>query len=185
MIDFEKIIRSGKVLLRPMQLNDFEGMVDLTTDSEMWYYFTTDLSDEKILKKWIENAVNELDEKKSLPYTIVNPKNGEIIGTTRIGNISIINNRVEIGWTWIAKKYQGTGINQHVKKLLFDYLFNETDTWRIEFKTDVLNTPARKAMEKVGLTKEGILRSHTLMANNRRRDTLYYSILKNEWIHKK
>ena len=66
-------------------------------------------------------------------------------------------------------------------KLLFEYLFSETDTLRIEFKTDVLNIPAKKAMEKVGLIKEGVLRSHTLMTNNRRRDTLYYSILKDEW----
>lgn len=185
MIDFKKNIQSERVFLRPIQLDDFEGMVNLTTDSAMWYYFTADLSDAAILKKWIENAVNELHRKESLPFTIISPENGEIIGTTRIGNISRIHKRVEIGWTWIAKKHQGTGINGHVKKLLFDYLFKETDTLRIELKTDVLNIPARKAMEKVGLTKEGILRSHTLMTNNRRRDTLYYSILKDEWYKKR
>lgn len=68
---------------------------------------------------------------------------------------------------------------------MFEYLFVETSTLRIEFKTDVLNIPARKAMEKVGLIKEGILRIHTLMTNDRRRDTLYYSLLKNEWLTKK
>ena len=181
MLDFQKIIRSERVVLRPMEINDFDKMKRLTTDSKMWYYFTADLSKEATLKKWIETAGIELEKRKALPFTIIDPDNENIIGTTRIGNISEINCRVEIGWTWIAKQYQGTGINGHVKRLLFEYLFNETNTLRIEFKTDVLNIPARKAMEKVGLTKEGILRSHTLMANNRRRDTLYYSILKNEW----
>ena len=183
MLDFEKNISSKKVLLRPMNLNDFDKMKDLTKDSEMWHYFTADLSNELTLKNWIEAAVSELKEQKSLPFTIIDLTTNEIVGTTRIGNISKINNRVEIGWTWISKKYQGTGINGHVKKLLFEYLFVETNTLRIEFKTDVLNIPARKSMEKVGLVKEGILRSHTLMTNNRRRDTLYYSILKNEWLN--
>ena len=184
MLDFNKIIHSDRVLLRPIELNDFDQMKELTKDSKMWYYFTADLSDEKILKSWIENAIKELKGKKSLPFSIIDSKTNRIIGTTRIGNLSKINNRVEIGWTWISKKYQGTGINGHVKKLLFEYLFTETETLRIEFKTDVLNVPARKGMEKAGIIKEGILRSHTLMTNNRRRDTLYYSILKDEWLQK-
>lgn len=182
MLDFKKTIRSDKVILRPIELSDYDEMKELTKDSEMWYYFTSDLSEKEILEQWIKIAVEELKERKSLPFTIIDIKTNRIIGTTRISNLSKINCRVEIGWTWISKQYQGTGINGHVKKLLFEYLFKETETLRIEFKTDVLNTPARRGMEKVGLVEEGILRSHTLMTNNRRRDTLFYSILKNEWL---
>lgn len=147
----------------------------------MWYYFTADLSNPETLKKWIEAALAELKERKGLPFAIVDLETNAIAGTTRIGNISEVDRRVEIGWTWIAKEFQGTGINGHVKELLFDYLFTETDTFRIEFKTDVLNIPARKALKRVGLVEEGVLRSHTQMTNNRRRDTIYYSMLKNEW----
>jgi len=184
MLDFKKTIQTERVILRPIKQSDFELMKELTTDSKMWYYFTTDLSSEETLKDWIGTAVNEKNQQKSLPFTIVDYKTNNIIGTTRISNLSKKNCRVEIGWTWIAKEYQGTGINSHVKNLLFEYLFTETETLRIEFKTDALNIPARKGMEKVGLIQEGILRSHTLMTNNRRRDTLYYSILKNEWLKK-
>lgn len=181
MLNFNKQIQSEKVILRPIESSDFEAMKNLTADANMWYYFTSDLSNENILKNWIKTAVTEREQKKSIPFSIINKENLEIVGATRIGNISEVNQRVEIGWTWVAKKYQGTGINGHVKKLLFNYLFSETKTLRIEFKTDVLNIPARKSMKKVGLTEEGLLRSHTLMTNNRRRDTIYYSILKNEW----
>ena len=156
-------------------------MKELTTSTQMWYYFPSDLSNSETLQQWIKVAIQDLENGKSLPFTILDKRNNEIIGSTRIFNLSKRDSRVEIGWTWIAKKHQGTGINGHVKKLLFKYLFTETDTLRIEFKTDVLNIPARKAMEKVGLREEGILRSHTLMINNRRRDTIYYSILKDEW----
>ncbi len=184
MLDFKKNIHSERVILRPMKLNDFEQMKNLTKNSQMWYYFTSDLSNEKILKKWIESAVMDLKEHNSLPFTITDVITNEIIGATRIGNLSEADNRVEIGWTWISEKYQGTGINGHVKNLLFDFLFNETKIFRIEFKTDVLNIPARKGMQKVGLVEEGVLRSHTLMTNNRRRDTIYYSLLRNEWENK-
>jgi len=184
MLDFKKTIHSERVILKPMELNDFEQMKNLTKDSQMWYYFTADLSNEKTLKNWIESAVIDLKEHRSLPFTITDAITNEIIGTTRIGNLTEVHNRVEIGWTWISKKYQGTGINGHVKNLLFEFLFNETKTLRIEFKTDVLNIPARKGMQKVGLVEEGVLRSHTLMTNNRRRDTIYYSILRKEWKNK-
>ncbi|OQD44108.1 GNAT family N-acetyltransferase [Croceivirga radicis] len=181
MIDFNKTIVTEKIVLRPMQLEDFEAMKTLTLDTQMWYYFTADLSNEATLKNWITTAIKNREQQKELPFTLVDPINGAVIGTTRIGNISVKDCRVEIGWTWIAKAYQGTGINSLVKRLLFNYLFTETGTLRIEFKTDVLNIAARKGMEKVGLIKEGVLRSHTLMTNNRRRDTVYYSILKEEW----
>lgn len=181
MVDFNKKINSKRVILRPIQNSDFHQMKNLTKESQMWYYFTADLSDEKVLKNWIETAVIGQQQNKWLPFTIIDIENDEIVGSTRIGNISEPHQRVEIGWTWIAKKYQGTGVNGHVKKLLFNYLFTETKTLRIELKTDVLNIPARKAMEKVGLIEEGVLRSHTLLTNNRRRDTIYYSMLKNEW----
>lgn len=182
MIDFNKTIHSKHVILRPMQLGDFNEMKALTKDEAQWYYFTANLSKETILKEQINKAIAELNTKQALPFTIIDASTGNIIGTTRIGNISDINKRAEIGWTWIAKSHQGTGINGHVKQLLFKYLFSETQTLRIEFKTDVLNIPAKKAMKKVGLIKEGILRSHSLMTNNRRRDTIYYSILKEEWL---
>ncbi|MEO6723473.1 MAG: GNAT family protein, partial [Ferruginibacter sp.] len=61
------------------------------------------------------------------------------------------------------------------------YAFEELDMERVEFKTDVLNQAARKGLLGIGATEEGVLRSHTLMQFGRRRDTIYYSILKNEW----
>lgn len=185
MLNFNKIIESDRVLLRPITKDDFKYIKSLTDNKQMWYYFTSDLSNKNELEQWIEQAVQDHKNKIALPFVIIEKESGKIVGSTRIANISIKDNRVEIGWTWVAKSHWGTGINGHVKQLLFDYLFNETSVLRIEFKTDVLNIPARKAMQKIGLIEEGILRSHTLMTNNRRRDTIFYSILKEEWLNKK
>jgi len=179
MIDFNKTFKTNKVILRPISLNDLEEMHTLTSiDPEMWIYFTADLSDKTTLKKWIEAAVND---KYRLALTVLDVSNNKIIGSTSIGNVSKRDKRTEIGWTWMSKAYQGKAYNAHVKLTLFKYLFEECNMHRVEIKTDVLNIPARKAVAKIGMVEEGVLRSHTQLIRNRRRDTIYYGLLKSEW----
>lgn len=74
----------------------------------MWYYFTADLSNDTEFQKWIDQAVADFEHAKALPFVIIDIKTVSIIGSTRIANISEKDSRVEIGWTCIAKKYQGT-----------------------------------------------------------------------------
>ena len=100
---------------------------------------------------------------------------------TSFGNISTKDRRLEIGWTWIDKESQGTGLNKYCKHLMLSHAFEKLIMQRVEFKTDNRNNQSKKAIEKIGGTFEGILRSHTLMLDGYRRDTAYYSILKNEW----
>ncbi len=179
MIDFSKEFKTDALFIRPLRLEDTDEMFQLTSiDPDMWIYFTSDLSKKEDLNKWINSGVNDSSR---LALTIVDLEKNKIIGSTSIGNISIRDKRAEIGWTWIAKPYQGKGYNGRVKGYLLEYLFEECHVERVELKTDVLNTPARKAMLKIGLVEEGILRNHTQMIRNRRRDTIFYSVLKEEW----
>ena len=180
-MDFNKTLETKNVLLRPIIKDDFNDYQNFTRDKNMWYYFTSDLSDETELKNWIDAAVKQQEEKIRLPFSIVEKTTGKAIGSTSFLNISARDMRVEIGATWIAKEYQGKGINDQVKYMMMEYCFDELDYVRAEFKTDVLNIPARKALTRIGAVEEGVLRSHTLMINNRRRDTIYYSVLKDEW----
>lgn len=122
-----------------------------------------------------------MKQKVRLVLTVIDKEKDRLIGSTSLGNISERDKRIEIGWTWISKNYQGKGINSQPKYLLLKYCFEELNYERVEFKTDVLNIPARKALLRIGAIEEGILRSHTIMTNNRRRDTIFYSILKSEW----
>lgn len=75
----------------------------------------------------------------------------------------------------------GTGVNRHAKFALISYAFDVMEMERVEVKTDNLNERAKAALLKVGMIPEGILRSHMLMHSNRRRDTIYFSIIKKEW----
>jgi len=179
MIDFNKTFRTNKVILRPIKLDDLEEMyIHTSVDPEMWIYFTADLSDKAVLKKWIEYAVND---KYRLALTVLDVSNNKIFGSTSIGNVSERDGRAEIGWTWMSKAYQGKAYNAHVKLTLFEYLFEVCNMQRVEIKTDVLNIPARKAVAKIGMVEEGVLRSHTQLIRNRRRDTIFYGLLKSEW----
>lgn len=181
MIDKSLILQTDRVLLRPVQKGDLQEFARLTADSSMWNYFTSDLSVSNELEKWVGDAIAQTAEGSRLAFTILDKNSGNIAGSTSLGNISFRDRRIEIGWTWLGKDFQGTGLNHETKYILLNYCFEYLKFERVEVKTDVLNIPARKALQRIGMTEEGILRSHTLMTRNRRRDTIYYSILKSEW----
>lgn len=167
--------------MRPLEETDLEAMYIHTVDPLMWTYFTSDLSIKAELKKWILAGIALGQQKKRLAFAIIDREKDAVIGSSSLGNISVRDQRVEIGWTWIAPSYQGKGFNAEAKRLLLDYCFEGCGCMRVELKTDVLNLPARKAMLKIGLVEEGVLRSHTQMIRDRRRDTIYYSVLRHEW----
>jgi len=180
-MDYDLILQTDKIILRPLISDDYFSFEKLTKDKSMWIYFTSDLSEKPELKNWIDNAILDIKNKTRLAFTIIDKSTNNLVGSTSFGNISFKDKRAEIGWTWIAKDFQGTGINNQIKYLMTKYIIETLDFERVEFKTDFLNMPARKALLRIGAKEEGVLRSHTLMTHNRRRDTVYYSILKAEW----
>lgn len=181
MLDFNLILQTDKVILRPMISDDFNSFEILTKDKSMWIYFTSDLSDRADLHYWIDTAFSDMENKTRLAFTIIEKSSDNPVGSTSFGNISFRDRRIEIGWTWISREFQGKGVNSQIKYLMLKYAFETLDFERVEIKTDVLNIPARKALLRIGAKEEGVLRSHTLMTHGRRRDTIYYSILRSEW----
>ena len=180
-MDFNISLENNNVLLRPMKSEDLYDFQKLTTDKSMWTYFTSDLSNNSELAKWVDSAIKTNTKKTRLAFTIILKPENIVIGSTSFGNFSDKDKRIEIGWTWLGKEYQGKGLNDQIKYLMLQYCFEKIEIIRVEFKTDVLNSPARKALNRIGAIEEGILRSHALMINDRRRDTIYYSILKTDW----
>ena len=181
MIKFDLILQTNKVLLRPLVYNDINDFSNLTKDESIWKYFTSDLSDKEQLTNWVDEALIAIQNKTRMTFTIIDLKTNKIVGSTSFGNISERDKRIEIGWTWISKDFQGSGINREVKYAMLKYCFETLNLERVEFKTDILNIAARKAMSNIGIIEEGVLRSHTLMTHGRRRDTIYYSLLQSEW----
>lgn len=181
MIPVELTLQTTKVILRPLGETDFDNFLQLTQDEDAWKYFSLNLADKDQLQKWIDMGIAEREANTRRPFTIIEKSSNKIAGSMSMGNISMYDLRLEIGWSWLGKKFRGTEVNRHAKYAMMKYAFDELHFERVEFKTDVLNVRARKGLEKIGATAEGTLRSHMTMWNNRRRDSIYYSVLNNEW----
>lgn len=180
MNNFDITLQNEIVLLRPTVVTDFEPFMKLTQNKTMWVYFTHDLSESNDFKNWFNEALLGKELKTRLPFTVIQKEDNKVAGATSFGNISMRDKRIEIGWTWFGAEFWGKGLNTQAKYLMLKYCFEVLDFERVEFKTDVLNMHARNALLRMHITEEGILRSHTLMTNGRRRDTIFYSVLKAE-----
>jgi N-acetyltransferase len=181
MIPKELSLETSRVLLRPLQENDFEPMFSLAQDEGIWDYFSLNLADEKQLRQWMDAAFREKEANVRRPFTIIDKNSGRIAGSSSMGNISMHDLRLEIGWSWLGREFRSSGLNRHCKYAMMNYAFEQLNLERVEFKTDVLNERAKQGLRKVGGVEEGVLRSHMTMWNNRRRTSVYFSVLKNEW----
>lgn len=129
----------------------------------------------------IDKAFEEQERGESIVFATVEQSSGRVVGSTRFMNIDRVNRRVEIGSTWIAPPWQRTAVNTEAKYLMLRHAFEVWKCIRVELKTDALNQKSRNAILRIGAKEEGTLRRHLLTWTGRVRDTVYFSILDNEW----
>lgn len=175
-------LENDRTLLRPIKETDLKALLYIAeSQPDLLQYSPSAFGTKKALKDYIIKANEQREIGLRMPFIIYDKKAQVWAGTTSFGNISNPNHRVEIGWTWIGKKLQRTGLNRNNKFLMLQYAFEVADYKRVEFKTDVRNEQSRTAMEKIGAKEDGTLRSRALLSDGNRRDTIFYSILKEEW----
>jgi RimJ/RimL family protein N-acetyltransferase len=182
--DFTKevVLENDRVLLRPLKDTDFENLRSVAlNDPSIFRYSLTPITSEETLKEYIGVALTERSNKIRYPFIIYDKKLNSYAGSTSIAAVSNRDKRLEIGWTWMGKAFQQTGLNRYCKYLLLHYAFEQLGFERVELKTDERNTQSRTAILKMGAKEEGIFRSHALLADGFRRNSVYYSILKSEW----
>jgi RimJ/RimL family protein N-acetyltransferase len=132
-------------------------------------------------QRLIEKAFDEQERRESMVFATVERSSGRVIGSTRFMNIDRVNRRVEIGSTWIAPAWQRTRVNTEAKYLMLRHAFEAWGCIRVELKTDALNHKSRNAILRIGAKEEGTLRRHLITGTGRVRDTVYFSILDDEW----
>lgn len=174
-------LESAIAVIRPLTAADLDSYRQLVFNETIWKFFTFKIVTEDDLLQMVESAVRERLNQTRLALATIDKRTSRIMGSSSFGNISFPDRRIEIGWTWLHPDAQGTGLNRHSKYLMMKYAFETLGFARVEFKTDVLNLPARAALKKAGAVEEGTLRDHTQMHSGRRRDTIYYSVLHSEW----
>lgn len=129
----------------------------------------------------VAKALEEQERGESVVFATVDRESGRTIGSTRFMNIDRMNRRVEIGSTWIGRQWQRTSVNTEAKYLMLRHAFEVWKCYRVELKTDALNQKSRNAILRIGAKEEGTLRRHLITWTGRVRDTVYFSILDNEW----
>src|SRR5687767_8000312 len=164
-----------------MTLEHHVALSQAGLDPEIWRYTLVVVRTPEDMRSYMESALKLQREGTTLPFVTIERSSGRIVGSTRFGNYDPENRRIEIGWTWIAKPWQRTAINTEAKYLMLSHAFERLGCVRVELKTDVLNEPSRNAMLRIGAREEGVLRKHTLMWTGRYRDSIYYSVLDDEW----
>jgi RimJ/RimL family protein N-acetyltransferase len=169
------------VRLEPLSLDHLDGLCEVGLDAKIWEWNPEPIEDRADMRAYIETALAWQKRGHCLPFATVLAHENRPIGSTRFAWIDPANRRAEIGWTWIAPKWQRTAVNTEAKFLMLTHAFETWGLIRVELKTDALNERSRAAMRRIGAVEEGILRQHWITASGRYRDSVYYSILDSEW----
>ena len=167
--------------LRPIAFTDRAALAEIAFDADIWRYFVQRIDADVDLDRFIKQAVEDNAAARRVVFVVIDKAADTVAGSMAYGNLVEADRRLEIGWSWLGRTSRGTGLNRWAKFLLLQHAFEQLDCDRVEFKTDVLNLQARKGLLNIGATEEGVLRSFNYMPDGRRRDAIYYSILRNEW----
>lgn len=179
--DLNITLESERALLRPLELDDEQALQDVANDDGLWIYGLQDLSKPAELNKYIKKAISDRENGFAAVWVVIDKRTNKVAGCTRLAEISYRDERGQIGWTWIGRDFQGSGLNKEMKYLMLTYGFEFMGLNRIEFKADERNHQSRQALLGIGATREGILRQHMKIHNGYIRNTVFYSILRSEW----
>jgi RimJ/RimL family protein N-acetyltransferase len=176
-------LENDAVRLRPIEEADREQYRAIAFEPDIWKHSVTRITTDEEFEAFLRNAIDDTASGQRIVFCVIDKKASRVAGSMSYGNLSEKEKRLEIGWSWLGKDFRGTGINRWAKYLLLKHAFERLDCERVEFKTDILNLRARKGLANIGATEEGVFRSYNYMPDNRRRDAVFYSIIKAEWPH--
>lgn len=168
------------VRLEPLAREHVDGLQRAAADGELWNLWYTSVPGPDATASYVDTALALQAQGLALPF-VVRDANGEIVGSTRFGNVDAANVRVEIGWTWHAKRVQRTALNTEAKLLLLRLAFEPMQCAAVEFRTSWFNHASRNAIARLGAKQDGVLRNHMRMADGTYRDTVVFSIIAGEW----
>jgi len=176
----EPVVLEGRtVKLEPLCQDHAQGLFNRGRESDDWQYMPRpcfiDLAD---VRHWIDEATSFADQ---LPFAIIEKGRDRAIGSTRYLNVRPQHRSLEIGWSWLGRDWQSTGANTEVKFLMLQHAFERLRALRVEFKTDGRNLRSQRALERIGAIREGVLRQHMIVQADFVRDSVYFSVVAQEW----
>lgn len=182
MIDPKPLIleRDG-IRLEPLSPDHRDGLVTAASDGELWNLWFTSVPKPDEMLGYINDALKGHRDGHMLPWAVRDLSDNAIVGSTRYHDIVPAIDRVEIGYTWYAQRCQRSHVNTTCKLLLLEHGFDALGCAVIGLRTDNFNFRSQKAIEAIGAKKDGVLRRHQARRDGTVRDSVMYSILKEEW----
>lgn len=175
------ILTGEHVELRPLDSSDRQALLDASADGQLWNLKVTVVPGPETIDAYIDTALQGRSAGTVMPFAIVDRASGRVIGSTRFWKIDRKNRKLEIGHTWLSESAQRTRANTEAKWLLLGYAFDVLHCVRVQFTTDELNEKSRAAILRLGAKQEGIVRHERIMPDGRKRNSVRFSIIDDEW----
>jgi RimJ/RimL family protein N-acetyltransferase len=169
------------VRLEPLAREHHDGLVAAARDGDLWKLWFTSVPAPEEAHAYISAAVAGRDAGHMLPWAVRDLASGTLVGSTRYHDIVAAIDRVEIGYTWYARRCQKSHVNTACKLLLLGHAFESLGCAVVGLRTDNFNFTSQRAIEALGAKKDGVIRHHAPRRDGTARDTVIYSILASEW----
>jgi RimJ/RimL family protein N-acetyltransferase len=170
------------VRLEPLSPKHHDGLVAAAKDGRLWELWYTSVPEPEKTQAYVDAALAGQEAGHMLPWAVIEAKTGTIIGSTRYHDIIAEADRVEIGYTWYASRWQRSHVNTVCKLLLFSHAFEKLECKVVGLRTDNFNFRSQRAIEALGAKKDGVIRHHWPRRDGTVRDTVMYSVLAAEWL---
>ena len=170
-----------RIQLRPLLASDGAALVEAAADGELWDLPFTVVPSVETVESYIRVALEGRAAGTVMPFVIQGLDSDRILGSTRFWKIDQQNRKLEIGHTWISASLQRTFVNTEVKFLMLSFAFEKLDCVRVQFTTDEINEKSRSAILRLGAKQEGIIRHERIMPDGRKRNSVRFSIIDDEW----
>jgi N-acetyltransferase len=169
------------VRLEPLVPDHHDGLRAAALDGRLWELRFTSVPEPDRVGAYVAAALAGKAEGHMLPWAVREISSGEIVGSTRYHDVLAEVDRVEIGYTWYAGRWQRTHVNTACKLLLFEHGFEGLGCQVVGLRTDNINFASQRAIEALGAKKDGVIRHHYPRRDGTVRDTVIYSVLASEW----
>lgn len=169
------------VRLEPLALDHIAEVAEAAADGDGGSLWFTTAPAPDTAEAWVHRMLDLQSGDQGVTYVVRRLTDGKLVGSTSFFRVDAPNRRLEIGHTWYSGSVRRTGVNTETKLLMLGHAFDTLDCVAVEFRTHYFNSTSRAAIERLGAKLDGVLRSHQLLPDGSRRDTVVYSILDIEW----
>jgi RimJ/RimL family protein N-acetyltransferase len=182
MIVLQRVTLEGHgVRLEPLVPGHGDALAAAASDGRLWELWFTSVPTVQEVPAYIALALAGEREGSMLAWAVRELGTGTIVGTTRYYDVAAAVHRVEIGYTWYAARWQRSHVNSACKLLLLAHAFDDLRCGVVALRTDRFNFASQRAIEGLGAHKDGVIRQHQLRRDGTVRDSVFYSILAEEW----